>query len=632
MSDKDLEPCESGLTCFSSEEAVARWRGLVIHEILHSLGFTNSKFQNARDSSGARKNMLDFLPVEDTDGATDYVWHFKSNSRAYVAAQEYFGCYDDAAWNGLPLMGLPDLGRNSHWETRIMRDDVMSYGMQVAVSSITLAAMEDLGYYLANYSAVNCMSWGYKQGCQFVVSRCGIYGEGQSVSVTDDPLIATKCDGDPKWASYQDPYLNQKCEFGVDPCGNSRWGGVFDGTSCDVQCYTGTEVQRTDCTYVPPGEVGSAGYGGRPAPNEYWMQWLWLAVWVLAALIIVGCIRACLCPSAGSVPILATLSVLIGILGLLLMAFSVYIGYFDGFFGAAIFEGLFGKPTIIGSIIAGCLVAGLSLLSLVAMCAHSPGIMLLSYVLQIFALLVEIAAAALMAFYLWSLTDVANSSIQNVNGVGEGRFNGRIGETALAEIEGVACRTYQFCCRDPRLDLVATANATCTVQREGQLDVTTILQDASSPQFCVYISGSDSDLVPPAAVCDALDWVLPGLDRHTCQENFCTHGTEGYLDFIDAIIAWMRRNAMPLGGSLAMIVLIQLIAIVNAYNLRKRYRREIEARRRSSARNKRGSQMSASNRPKYNDGVLMGGRLSAGYARRTRKSQGASSNVAVARC
>jgi len=31
------------------------------------------------------------------------------------------------------------------------------------ISLVTLAAMEDLGWYLANYSAAECMLWGYKQ-------------------------------------------------------------------------------------------------------------------------------------------------------------------------------------------------------------------------------------------------------------------------------------------------------------------------------------------------------------------------------------------------------------------------------------------------------------------------------------
>jgi len=31
------------------------------------------------------------------------------------------------------------------------------------ISPITPAAMQDLGWYLANYSAAECMLWGYKQ-------------------------------------------------------------------------------------------------------------------------------------------------------------------------------------------------------------------------------------------------------------------------------------------------------------------------------------------------------------------------------------------------------------------------------------------------------------------------------------
>ena len=51
------------------------------------------------------------LPVTNDD---DNVWHF-TKGRAWSTAKQYFGCYDDSKWQGLPLMGLPDLGRASHW-------------------------------------------------------------------------------------------------------------------------------------------------------------------------------------------------------------------------------------------------------------------------------------------------------------------------------------------------------------------------------------------------------------------------------------------------------------------------------------------------------------------------------------
>ena len=52
-----------------------------------------------------------------------------------------------------------------------MRDDVLSYGYIDIVSPITLAAMEDLGFYVANYALAGCMSWGGQRGAQ-VHCRC----------------------------------------------------------------------------------------------------------------------------------------------------------------------------------------------------------------------------------------------------------------------------------------------------------------------------------------------------------------------------------------------------------------------------------------------------------------------------
>ena len=48
-------------------------RGLVLHEIVHGLGFLNSAFNYARDSNGARKNLLRLTQVVDEDGAVDEV-------------------------------------------------------------------------------------------------------------------------------------------------------------------------------------------------------------------------------------------------------------------------------------------------------------------------------------------------------------------------------------------------------------------------------------------------------------------------------------------------------------------------------------------------------------------------------
>jgi hypothetical protein len=115
--------------------------------VIHGLGFSGTQFNYARDGLGERKNIVEMKAVTDNDGSTDDVWHFVKG-RAYEMAAAYFACNSEVGvtWDGLPMMGLPESGRGSHWETRIMRDDVMSYGGYDRISPITLAAMEDLGW------------------------------------------------------------------------------------------------------------------------------------------------------------------------------------------------------------------------------------------------------------------------------------------------------------------------------------------------------------------------------------------------------------------------------------------------------------------------------------------------------
>eukprot|EP01048_Picozoa_sp_COSAG05_P004835 COSAG05_NODE_274_length_12437_cov_130.209353_11_plen_66_part_00 len=51
-----------------------------------------------------------------------------------------------------------------------MADEIMAYGRGDAVSAFTLALLEELGFYLANYSAASCMAWGRAQVLSFTQS------------------------------------------------------------------------------------------------------------------------------------------------------------------------------------------------------------------------------------------------------------------------------------------------------------------------------------------------------------------------------------------------------------------------------------------------------------------------------
>ena len=83
-------------------------------------------------------------------------------------AREHFGCPNLA---GLQLEDDGKAGTaGSHWEKSLMMTEFMcasSSGFQNVKSSLTLALMEDTGWYKANYSMAETLLWGYKKGCAF---------------------------------------------------------------------------------------------------------------------------------------------------------------------------------------------------------------------------------------------------------------------------------------------------------------------------------------------------------------------------------------------------------------------------------------------------------------------------------
>jgi leishmanolysin-like peptidase len=62
----------------------------------------------------------------------------------------------------------------THWEKRILENEAMTgtHTQSPVFSRITLALMEDSGWYRANYSMASPLSWGKNLGCNFVMKSC----------------------------------------------------------------------------------------------------------------------------------------------------------------------------------------------------------------------------------------------------------------------------------------------------------------------------------------------------------------------------------------------------------------------------------------------------------------------------
>jgi len=205
----------------SLADLVERYEGLVRHELLHGIGFLLSEFRKA--------GLVERITMTDLDGDVDAdVWSFKSGTRAHAAAQQHFGCDDPNM--ALPLMRHPEMGRDQHWSSRAMRDDVMAYGVAKRVSAITLGAIADLGYYTVDFNRSVCLHWGRAQGCAFVATLCGAMVHDHSVSVVGPEA----CLGLSTWTRYADDHLDDKCAFGADPCGAAAYNAAT--SMCNAMC------------------------------------------------------------------------------------------------------------------------------------------------------------------------------------------------------------------------------------------------------------------------------------------------------------------------------------------------------------------------------------------------------------
>ena len=588
---------------------------------------------DARDAQGNRKGLIELRPVKDTDGATDNVWHFV-RGRAYELAQKYFACGGNAtaasaaerAWDGLPLMGLPEAGRGAHWETRILRDDVMSYGFNWAISSITLAALEDLGFYLADYSKADCMQWGRMQGCGFVTSRCGKAVHDQSASLS--VAAPTRCAGPSWWRAYADNYLGAKCQFGFDPCTENS-GYSSTGPVCDQQCVSDPDAPGDSTCSTPPSEELESASDGvfedlqGQMTSVQWEAWLIPCVWLLGLFCLVHTLQSRVCPrfSARSRKFALAMASAGFVLGLAGLGGTVYLYMYSATFG------IFVEVNTIYIMLAYFTIHVFYCLAMLgALCFMIPLALTTGFWFLLVLVLLEVAGVFLIIYWIYSLGAVPLDALGAVLGehLGSGVRDSTTGvlRTVLAEpvalAEGYVCKAYQLCCRDVRLDrfekvdnttkaivdaemgsgvvLVAAESASGTDAGSGAVrniystgsaaanvtsshclsaqqhsgadtDLELTLTDPSTDNFCAYTSGARAGMLlsPPAATCELLGTVAAGdgFELAACQASFCQTGIDGYLQFLNMVVSIIQRYAIPLGACLAGLVLLQLVFACN---------------------------------------------------------------------
>jgi len=147
-----------------------------LHEIFHILGFSQSRmmaFHNIStydNTTGVSEEYSDLQLVgSESDGREITLL---VSPKVKERFREHFGC--DSAEGAL----LEDQGGSnvagSHWEMTVLMDELMTATIseRSILTNMTLAALEDSGWYYVNYSFAKRLLWGKDKGCDFVTKRC----------------------------------------------------------------------------------------------------------------------------------------------------------------------------------------------------------------------------------------------------------------------------------------------------------------------------------------------------------------------------------------------------------------------------------------------------------------------------
>eukprot|EP00731_Ephydatia_muelleri_P023569 Em0015g1152a len=202
--------CTGAFSSFSSDDYILT---VAKHEALHALGFSSGLFPFWRDQNGAPRTPRD--PTTNLPPIVNGTYQYSSTTvmpltynnwavgtgtishpvnllvtpAVVAAAKVYFNC---PTLTGVELDNQGGTGTAiSHWEKRLLGNELMTgiLTFNPLFSNLTLAVLQDTGWYQVNYSMAQPLVWGKSAGCPFVSSSClGYINSRQASSSCIDPF------------------------------------------------------------------------------------------------------------------------------------------------------------------------------------------------------------------------------------------------------------------------------------------------------------------------------------------------------------------------------------------------------------------------------------------------------------
>lgn len=251
----------------------------VKHEMLHALGFSVSLFAFYRDPQGkpltprgenGKPKLNEELQTRQWSDSTirkevrtKYVRGGRVNKTVDVVVtprvrdevRKHFGC---DKMSGAELEDQGEEGTAlTHWEKRLFENEAMTgtHTQNPIYSRITMALMEDTGWYLPNYDMAEPLKWGAGLGCDFALKSCKEWmdtrmKENRSIhpycnKVKRDPL-ETECTEDRSSVAL----CNLVNHGNVLPAHLQNFDTIPHINRSDVGSYGGSVALADYCPYI----------------------------------------------------------------------------------------------------------------------------------------------------------------------------------------------------------------------------------------------------------------------------------------------------------------------------------------------------------------------------------------------
>jgi len=155
----------------SDLSAVGSQLDLAVHELLHAIVFEPALFESFRDPLGREYENPVVISTDPTSGNEVRTL---TTPKVKEVVRKHFNCDN---LKGAELENQGGSGTQwSHWEESLFYDEVMtglqSGSQRSVLSNLTLALLEDSGWYMPDYSFGGYLGFGKNAGCDFAMKKC----------------------------------------------------------------------------------------------------------------------------------------------------------------------------------------------------------------------------------------------------------------------------------------------------------------------------------------------------------------------------------------------------------------------------------------------------------------------------